>query len=139
MQAVAAELADWVPAANIRIGPDFEGKFDAGRRAAVIEPQSCTTQRVFNTLTWVINTIAIHLVFGDLDHARRHETIERIAVEIRDHFEKNISAFADLPGYCDTRTHRIEFDSPIFHETPGRTASALIRLDCIVEENPACA
>jgi hypothetical protein len=134
LQAVASELVDWIPAENIQIAEEFEGKFDPGVRAAIVEPESVATQRIFNTLTWVAGTVKIHLVFGDLDLAGRREGIERLAGEIRSHFEKNLACFAAIDGYCDTRVGEVEFGSSVFPKTPGRTADAVIRLDCIVEE-----
>lgn len=134
LQAIASELTNWVPAENIQIADEFEGKFDPGQRAAVVEPDTVDTQRVFNTLTWVTNSVKIHLIFGDLELSERRKNIEQLATEIHRHFEKNLSCFVAIDGYYDTRAHRIEFGSSIFPKTAGQTADALIRLDCIVEE-----
>ena len=134
LQAIASELSNWVPAENIRIADEFEGKFDPGRRAALVEPEAILTRRVFNTLSWVTNTVRIHLVFGDLELQERRNNIERLACEVREHFEKNLTCFASIAGYYDTRAHRIEFGASVFPRAPGQTADALIRLDCRVEE-----
>lgn len=134
LQAVASELVNWVPAENIQIAGEFEGKFDPGSKAALVEAEATVCDRVFNTLTWVTHTVKIHLVLGDLDLAGRRSAIERLATEIRDHFEKNLSCFSAIGGYYDTRAHRIEFGSSAFSDSPGRTADAVVRLDCIVEE-----
>jgi hypothetical protein len=134
LQAIASELTSWVPAENIQIADEFEGKFDPGRRAAIIEPDALNTQRVYNTLTWVVNTVKVHLVFGDLDLGERRKNIEKLATEVREHFDKNLSCFAAIDGYYDTRAHRIEFGSSVFPGKPGQTADAVVRLDCILEE-----
>ena len=134
LQAIASELTSWIPAGNIQIADEFEGKFDPGSRAAIIEPASVQTQRVFNTLTWTTSTVKIHLVFGDLDLGERRQGIEGLATEIRDHFEKNLSCFSAIDGYYDTRARGLEFGSSAFPKTPGRTADALVTLECITEE-----
>jgi hypothetical protein len=135
LQAIAGELTSWVPAGNIQIAQKFEGKFDPGKRAAVVEAKSVQTRRVFNTLTWVENTVRVHLVFGDLDLSERRENIERLALEIREHFEKYLGCFSGIDGYYDTRVHAVEFGSSVFEKRPGLTADAVVTLDCIVEEN----
>ena len=134
LQAIESELASWVPAENIRIADRFEGKFDPGMRAAIIEPDAVAAQRVYNTLTWVVYAVKIHLVFGDLDLSGRRREIEKLATEISGHFEKNLSCFAAIGGYYDSRAHGIEFGSSAFPSKPGETADALVRLECIVEE-----
>jgi len=134
LQAIESELTSWVPAGNIRIAEEFEGKFDPGMRAAVIEADSINSQRVFNTLTWVVHAVKIHLVFGDLDLSERRREIEKLATEISGHFEKNLSCFAAIDGYYDTQVHAVEFGSSVFPSKPGETADAVVRLECIVEE-----
>jgi len=135
MQAIASELSNWVPEANIRIADEFEGKFDPGERAAIVEPESASSQRVFNTLSWATYTVKIHLVFGDRDLEERRKGIEGLATEVRDYFEKNSSCFGAIGGYYDTRSRGIEFGSASFPAAPGRTTNAVVRLDCIVEES----
>jgi hypothetical protein len=78
LQAIASELTNWIPAENIQIAEEFEGKFDPGARAAIVEPASIQTQRVFNTLTWTTCRVRIHLVFGDLDLGQRRQNIESL-------------------------------------------------------------
>ncbi len=134
LQAIASELTSWIPSGNIQIADEFEGKFDPGSRAAVIEPASVQTQRVFNTLTWTTSLVKIHLVFGDLDLGGRRRGIESLATEIRDHFEKNLGCFSAIEGYYDTRARAVEFGSSAFPKTPGRTADAVVTLECITEE-----
>jgi hypothetical protein len=134
LQAIASELTNWIPAENIQIAEEFEGKFDPGARAAIVEPASIQTQRVFNTLTWTTCRVRIHLVFGDLDLGQRRQNIESLATEVRDHFEKNLSCFSAIDGYYDTRARAVEFGSSAFPKTPGRTADAVVTLECITEE-----
>ncbi len=133
LQAIAGELTSWVPSENIQVADSFEGKFAPGMRAALVEVESSTSERVFNTLIWITHSVKVHLVFGDLDLAGRRETIERLATEIRDHFDKNLSCFSAIDGYYDTRAHAVEFGQSNFEGRPGATADAVVRLDCIVD------
>jgi hypothetical protein len=132
-EAICSELANWIPAENIEIGREFQKKFAATQRAALIVSTESASARVFSTLDLLTHTVEIHLVFGDLRQNERESEIERLAEEIRSHFEKNLSCFSEIGNYYDTRCPKVRFGKSLFAESPSKFADATITLECVTE------
>jgi hypothetical protein len=132
-EAISSELANWIPAENIEINRQFQKKFAASERAALIVSRESATKRVFSTLDLLTHTVEIHLIFGDLRQSERNCEIERLAQEITSHFEKNLSCFSEIDNYYDTRCLKVEFGKSSFPESPSKFADATVTLECVTE------